>query len=64
MSKKPKFKPGDTVKLKSGGPDMTVLKLLDSMVTCVWFNKGDVKERGFELALVEKVKRVQFSNRF
>lgn len=39
------FKIGDVVKLKSGGPDMTVEKLGKGMtgemfVTCVWFKDG------------------------
>ncbi|GAB3741825.1 YodC family protein [Spirosoma lituiforme] len=36
------FKLGDLVQLKSGGPIMTVSKLIDSVqnssVECVWFN--------------------------
>ena len=32
-----KFKIGDIVKLKSGGPEMTVMKAGDSLITCQWF---------------------------
>lgn len=43
-----KFKPGDIVQLKSGGPAMTVSEEDDysrSAFYCVWF-KGASKERG------------------
>lgn len=40
---------GDLVRLRSGGPDMTVMELADGLnndeglnfVTCVWFNEAD-----------------------
>lgn len=40
------LKPGDVVRLKSGGPRMTVVDFVDetddfaSSVTCVWFHQG------------------------
>ena len=40
MEKEAKFKPGDLVKLKSGGPVMTVDTVEDSFVVgywCEWF---------------------------
>jgi len=30
---------GDIVRLKSGGPDMTVSKINEDGFTCIWFNK-------------------------
>ena len=37
-----KFKQGDKVKLKSGGPEMTVMKSNDpTMVSLFWFDKND-----------------------
>lgn len=44
-----KFNPGDIVRLKSGGPDMTVSSYnsKDEGVGCMWFNDGDVKVRFF-----------------
>jgi uncharacterized protein YodC (DUF2158 family) len=37
------FKPGDVVRLKSGGPPMTCEKGAneDGLVTCEWFDKND-----------------------
>lgn len=42
----PKPEPGDVVKLKSGGPKMTVQSATKAKATCVWFdghrnNTGD-----------------------
>lgn len=36
------MKPGDLVRLKSGGPPMTGTKLLDDEVKCMWFESGVV----------------------
>lgn len=33
------FKPGSVVRLKSGGPQMTVEHMNDGVVYCVWFNQ-------------------------
>ena len=44
------FKPGDVVRLKSGGPPMTCEKGLnaDGVVFCEWFDKnGRYDSRGF-----------------
>ncbi len=32
------LKPGDVVRLKSGGPHMTVSKLVNEYVHCQWFS--------------------------
>lgn len=34
------FKAGDTVRLKSGGPDMTVETVEGAYVFCAWFDKA------------------------
>ncbi len=33
------FKEGDVVRLKSGGPPMTVEQIYDEDISCVWFEK-------------------------
>lgn len=48
------FTPGDVVRLKSGGPKMTVLETQSSAVTCKWFDRnGKLHSDGFETALLE-----------
>jgi uncharacterized protein YodC (DUF2158 family) len=34
--------PGDLVQLKSGGPSMTVIKLVEKEIKCMWFESGVV----------------------
>ena len=48
------FKPGDTVRLKSGSPVMTVSKTEDGRVNCVWFSNDDVKSGTFIAAALEQ----------
>lgn len=56
------IKKGDEVKLKSGGPVMTVQDLGDYImgagiedgVKCIWFEDKDVKERVFDAATLVK----------
>ena len=49
------FSPGDVVRLKSGGPKMTVLKLEDeTALACKWFDRnGKVHKDSFPPAMVE-----------
>jgi uncharacterized protein YodC (DUF2158 family) len=48
---------GDVVRLKSGGPDMTVSLKLGEDVNCVWFASGDtdVHRYTFEAEMLETV---------
>jgi uncharacterized protein YodC (DUF2158 family) len=54
------FNAGDIVKLKSGGPRMTVENLGRdsrsgaSRVTCTWFEGGDVKSHVFPAEALER----------
>lgn len=50
MENKIEFEVGDTVRLNSGGPLLTVSKILENeQVTCVWFNDlDDVCTHDFE----------------
>ena len=45
---------GDIVRLKSGGPKMTISALDDSQATCIWFDRnGKRHEQAFALVTVE-----------
>jgi uncharacterized protein YodC (DUF2158 family) len=54
MENKIEFEVGETVRLKSGGPLLTVSKLLENeQVECVWFNDlDDVCTHVFDVALL------------
>lgn len=61
MDQEQKFKPGDVVRLKSGGPKMTIVKFgtgyhhgtVDGY-ECTWFDdKNTVKTEVFQEALLE-----------
>ena len=47
-----KFKSGDVVKLKSGGPKMTVAMVTEdddcAIVHCSWFDKNSLFEKDFD----------------
>lgn len=49
LSDKIQFKPGDVVKLKSGGPIMTIQSVNENSAYCVWFDGTKIKERDFVL---------------
>lgn len=44
------FKSGDTVKLKSGGPVMTIKWINGDEVACAWFDGKKPLSQEFELA--------------
>lgn len=50
------FKEGDVLRLKSGGPKMTVLKVdADGCVSCKWFDRnGKIHTDSFTSEMVEK----------
>lgn len=54
------FKVGDTVRLKSGGPVMTIEEIgtpeysQTQTAWCIWFEKTDVKKGEFPLAALNK----------
>lgn len=44
------MKVGDIVRLKSGGPDMTIGNITDEFAYCQWFNKeNDAKDGSYRL---------------
>lgn len=59
------LKKGDVVRLKSGGPDMTI-QVMDYIETperrpyrakCIWFEGSQLKHQLFGIALLELVKK-------
>ena len=51
----PDFEVGDLVRLKSGGPNMTVDNASSSRITCVWFEGEQYNMRNFDQGAIEKV---------
>ncbi len=52
------FQPGDIVKVKSGGPDMTVSSTKDGDVWCTWFvvgQFGEAKSHMFKATVLLKI---------
>lgn len=52
------LKKGDVVKLKSGGPNMTISFIdneFGTMFECQWFDKGELKHATFSPETLEKV---------
>ena len=45
---------GDKVRLKSGGPSMTVEKIVGSEVHCCWFENNELKRTKFPYGAIEK----------
>ena len=48
------LKAGDTVRLRSGGPLMTVLEERESVVRCAWFQGKENREGSFPAAALDK----------
>ena len=52
------WKKGDLVRLKSSGPNMTVMDVSDEGIRCWWFDKDKHREKVFpDWALVEAESR-------
>jgi uncharacterized protein YodC (DUF2158 family) len=52
------FKEGDVVRLKSGGPNMTVETVDDDEVRCAWFDdKNQIHRENFLLTSIRKVQQ-------
>lgn len=47
------WKVGDVVRLKSGGPYMTVSNVSKELITCVWFEKQVKNDAAFDPAMLE-----------
>jgi uncharacterized protein YodC (DUF2158 family) len=46
------LKVGDVVRLKSGGPEMTV-ESIGGLIACMWFARGHAKHGFFDLDMLE-----------
>ena len=54
------IQPGDIVRLKSGGPDMTIASIEDDgRIVCQWFYRGVLEQRSFSVPALLKVGRNQ-----
>ena len=47
------FGMGDMVRLKRGGPPMTVQLLTGILAYCVWYEREEVRTNAFEIDLLE-----------
>ncbi len=49
------FIKGDVVRLKSGGPKMTVLSVRTAALACQWFDRnGKMHKSDFDIEMVDK----------
>lgn len=49
------FTKGDVVRLKSGGPKMTVLSVKTAALACQWFDRnGKMHKSDFDIEMVDK----------
>ena len=53
------LKTGDIVRLKSGGPAMTVDKVNNSKISCVWFKEEHLKSAIFRKDTLERCVAVE-----
>jgi uncharacterized protein YodC (DUF2158 family) len=62
MNVSEEIKAGDIVVLKSGGPEMTVKKIIDDKAECSWFEESKIQEHSFYLSEIKR--RVNKASRF
>lgn len=53
----PDFNPGDLVRLKSGGPQMTIARINSTHLQCFWFNGKKIEQYVVPVLVVEKAGR-------
>ena len=46
---------GDVVRLRTGGPKMTVIEVSDGYAHCTWFVDGKPQQHGFPVDTLEAV---------
>jgi uncharacterized protein YodC (DUF2158 family) len=52
------FKVGDTVRLKSGGPIMTIQDIGEGLASCIWFERTKREGGSFVIATLEHAERM------
>lgn len=50
-----KYQPGDFVRLRSGGPTLTVTSQDQEIVSCVWFDGNNIQKGEFHELTLERV---------
>jgi uncharacterized protein YodC (DUF2158 family) len=59
MAERLSFEAGDVVRLKSGGPRMTIMTIGEKTATCVWFGTNvcgqwtDLTAQGFDITSLD-----------
>ena len=57
------MKPGDTVRLKSGGPTMTIREVDEELIVCDWFEGSKAQEKSFHVSQLIPIANPTDSNR-
>jgi uncharacterized protein YodC (DUF2158 family) len=53
------MKPGELVRLKSGGPSMTIAKVVEGRARCIWFDGGTLCKSILPIAALVTTEQVE-----